>query len=328
MSGKAIETGALSGAQLIEDQAADWFSRKTFWNWTESDEAALQAWLAQSAAHELALWRLEAEWVRGERMSALKHVAAKAPESGARRGFARSFGRAIMGVAIIGVLALGIFAYLSRPQEITYATGLGEHRTIALSDGSKIELNTDSVLRIAVDAKHRLAYLDRGEAFFEIKHDASRPFVVTAAGHRVTDLGTAFLMLLDNDHLTVLLTQGRARLEAKGPQSTRAVLLSPGDTAVATQSSLSLHKSSGESVAQFLGWRRGLLLFDHATVAQAAAEFNRYNTRKLVIADAVAGRRTVTGTFQTNNIDDFTSLARDVLGLHIQRLGQETVISR
>ena len=86
MSGKAIETGALLGAQLIEDQAADWFSRKTLWNWSEIDEAALQAWLAQSAAHELALWRLEAGWVRGERMSALKHVAAKAPESGAKRG--------------------------------------------------------------------------------------------------------------------------------------------------------------------------------------------------------------------------------------------------
>ncbi|HEY5239554.1 MAG TPA: FecR domain-containing protein, partial [Rhizomicrobium sp.] len=268
--------------------------------------------------------RLDAGWARAERMAVLNRsvpeVAAPAP-----RRFPRVFGRALAGVLAVGILAFGAFAYLSRSHEDTYATSLGQHRTVALADGSKIELNTNSVLSVTTDGGQRLASLESGEAFFQIRHDASHPFIVMAAGHRVTDLGTKFLLRLDNDHLTMMLTEGRARLEAKNSQS---LLLKPGDMAVATNSSLTLHKQPAQAVAEILGWRRGLLLFDHVTIAQAATEFNRYNNRKLVVADSVAARRSVTGTFQTTNIDDFTSLARDVLGLHIQHMGQEIVISR
>jgi transmembrane sensor len=83
-----------------------------------------------------------------------------------------------------------------------------------------------------------------------------------------------------------------------------------------------------QAFAGKLGWRHGVLVFDHTNLADAATEFNRYNRVKLVVADADTARRTIMGTFRATNIEDFTNLARDVLGLHVQDRPGEIVISR
>jgi len=247
---------------------------------------------------------------------------------GKGRGAMAVAARVAASLLIIGVVGIGVRAYMSWSQEEIYRTSLGEHRVVLLGDGSTIELNTSSVLRVTQNAGQRVAILEKGEAFFEVKHDVVHPFIVIAAGHRVTDLGTKFLLRLDNGRLTMALTEGRARLETENSHLRQSVLLTPGDTAIATSASLSMLKRPAQNLSAVLSWRRGLLIFDRTTVADAAAEFNRYNSEKLVVADAVAGQQTITGTFQTGNTSDFTSLARDVLGLHVQRLGSEIVISR
>ncbi|HEY5236823.1 MAG TPA: FecR domain-containing protein [Rhizomicrobium sp.] len=314
--------------QLIEEEAADWFGRRHFWAWSDADEVKLNAWLAESPAHEIAYWRLEAGWTRGERMAALRPLVPEKAVLGKGRGAMAVAARVAASLLIIGVVGIGVRAYMSWSQEEIYRTSLGEHRVVLLGDGSTIELNTSSVLRVTQNAGQRVAILEKGEAFFEVKHDVVHPFIVIAAGHRVTDLGTKFLLRLDNGRLTMALTEGRARLETENSHLRQSVLLTPGDTAIATSASLSMLKRPAQNLSAVLSWRRGLLIFDRTTVADAAAEFNRYNSEKLVVADAVAGQQTITGTFQTGNTSDFTSLARDVLGLHVQRLGSEIVISR
>jgi transmembrane sensor len=69
-----------------------------------------------------------------------------------------------------------------------------------------------------------------------------------------------------------------------------------------------------------------VLIFDHATLADAVAEFNRYNRQKLLIGDSVAGHLAIYGTFRADNVEDFISLARDVLGLRTERRNSEIVI--
>ena len=94
-------------------------------------------------------------------------------------------------IVLVGTLAGN---YLRGPQGKLIETPKGGQEKLALADGSQIELNTNSAIRLDVGPVHRSVELVRGEAFFEIKHDASRPFVVTAAGHTITDLGTKFLV--------------------------------------------------------------------------------------------------------------------------------------
>src|SRR6185437_13839365 len=104
--------------------------------------------------------------------------------------------------------------------------------------------------------------------------------------------------------------------------------LMPGDVAVATANSLSVMKKPEKAMTSELGWRRGVLIFRHASLAEAAAEFNRYNRRKLVVEDAAAARLTIDGTFQADNIDDFTRLAQLVLGVRDEDRSKEAALMR
>jgi transmembrane sensor len=229
---------------------------------------------------------------------------------------------------VIGLLAGGIFA-LSAQRGQVYATGLGEHRIIALADGSKIELNTNTSLRVLARSGERRILLDNGEAFFQIRHDAARKFVVMAAGHRIVDLGTQFTVRNDSERVQVMLLQGRARIESvDARQQPQVVILSPGDFAVATATSLSVSKETKQGLADETAWRQGELVFHFTSLADAAAEFNRYNRKKIVIADSAVAKRQIGGTFATNDVALFGRIARDLLGVQVEDRGAEIVISR
>ena len=66
-----------------------------------------------------------------------------------------------------------------------------------------------------------------------------------------------------------------------------------------------------------MSWRNGMLTFDNATLADAAAEFNRYNARKIEILDPQTARMRIGGTFQANNVDAFARLLRDAYGVKV-----------
>ena len=83
-------------------------------------------------------------------------------------------------------------------------------------------------------------------------------------------------------------------LDSHAPQPT---MLTPGDVVIATAEFDVRDAETVRTLTSELGWRRGVLVFEHTTLADAAAEFNRYNREKLVIADTAAGRRTIGGTF-------------------------------
>jgi len=87
------------------------------------------------------------------------------------------------------------------------------------------------------------------------------------------------------------------------------------------------HKQS-TNLERELGWRRGVLVFHDTALADAAAQFNRYNEQKLVVADSAIAKMTVDGTFPENRIETFARVTRDVLGLHVEERGGEIVISR
>jgi transmembrane sensor len=305
-------------------KAAAWIRQRDFWDWSETDQVKLDMWRAESLAHEAAFLRLDAAWNRTERLAALR---------GAKRGWLpvprsrRGAARVVAGLAILAMICAAGANYLFALKEKTYVTVVGGHRTLALADGSQIELNTDTVLRLAAD--ERSAFLDRGEAYFQIKHDAIRPFVVTTAKNRVTDLGTKFLVSDSEDRLEVSLVEGRARIEtAIAAGRTRSAVLTQGDFAIVTADSISVTKKPVRELANELGWRHGVLVFKHTTLADAATEFNRYNRDKLVIVDTGTGRLKIDGTFPANDVKPFTEVAQDVFGLRVDHRGNETVISR
>ena len=322
----------MSGAEVqiakdIRARAADWLERREREDWNDADQAALDVWLAQSPANLIAYLRVDDVWTRADRLTALRGATPDAAHSGV--WFAKPIvKRTVAALVAVAIVATASAFYLSRPREQIYATAIGGHQTVALADGSQIELNTDTVLRVVSHGQQRQAWLDKGEAYFQIKHDAAHPFIVMAAGHRLTDLGTEFLVREGAGRLEVALMKGRVRLDAADAwMQPHSALLTPGDVAIASADAMSVAKKPAQNLANELGWRRGVLVFKYATLADAANEFNRYNREKLFVADDAA-KLTIVGTFRANDVAAFTGLAQEVFRVRVEIRGDGIVISR
>ena len=325
MSAEGEREMPLGNSGDIEARAAAWLERRHFEAWSETDQAELASWLTESLAHRVAYVRLNTAWESTQRLAALRQSEPIEIEP-AGRFRSRLFKSAIAAI-VVTVSGVAAALFLSQPTGKTYATALGERETVTLADGSQIELNTNTVLRISSHSDRRIVSLEKGEAYFEVRHNAARPFIVVAGDRRVTDLGTKFFVRRDVGRLEIAVVEGRVQLDMAAKQA-RATLLNPGDAAIATAYSTSVIKSPAKKLANELGWRRGVLVFDNTTLADAAAEFNRYNSDRLVLADAAAARLTIVGTFRTNDVATFADVVQDVLRLRVERRGGQTVISR
>ncbi len=317
-----------TGSAEIEARAATWLERKNFASWSKADQAEFEAWLAISWAHRVAYWRLETAWGRTERLTALRAPGFNSVAPGKHK-LLPALLRATGALALVGIMGASAFAYFSKSSDSRYTTAIGERKVLQLADGSRIELNTATALRVSRGKGRRTVWLEKGEAYFEIKHNAALPFTVFAGDHRITDLGTKFSVRNDDNQIKVALVEGLARVDpsSAGGHMPFAVL-SPGDVVIATANSLKVIKKPEQELRNELGWRRGMLVFVHATLADVAAEFNRYNNTKLVITDSVAARRRIGATFPAQDLDDFAVLARTVLRLHVEKKGNQIVISR
>jgi transmembrane sensor len=311
-------------ADDVKTQAAAWFERRHFWHWSEKDQAELDAWIAQSLAHRIAYVRLDAMWQRTELLSAAQ-PASDAPRKAALPAFVK-IAAVFIAASVIGA---GAFAYLATPRERVFSTGLGGHETVTFADGSKIELNTNTVLRARMTTTERTVWLDKGEAYFQIKHDSAHPFVVMVGTHRVTDLGTKFTVRQEKGHTEVAVIQGRVTFDAPdSPTLSQVALLTAGDVATATASNVSVRRENEKALSTELSWRHGVLVFDKTELGEAAAEFNRYNREKIVIADPAVASRTIDGTFRTEDVQLFARIAQVALGLHVEDGADKIVITR
>jgi transmembrane sensor len=151
--------------------------------------------------------------------------------------------------------------------------------------------------------------------------------VVNTGAQRIVDLGTKFTARRNGSLTEVSLLEGRARIETTGA-SAHSAILSPGDVAVASADRVSVSVRSTQDLADQLGWQRGMLVFRHTPLVQAAQAFNRYNDRKIVIAGPGIGRLTINGTFPTNAIGLFSRAAKDAFGLTVEERKGKIVISR
>lgn len=327
MTGLEI-AGDEPGALAIRSMAQDWVvERHAGSNWSDEQQKELDHWLAQSPAHLIAYWRMEAAWESAQRLAAVDEPMRLSPQN--RRPASRIHrGKIAAAIALVAALGAGALTQFHAPAEKIYATPVGGQMTIRLADGSEIQLNTNSKLRLSPDKTRRQATLEKGEAYFIIKHDAKRPFELTAAGHLVTDLGTKFSVHAENGKLEVALIEGLAKIESlRSPEKSTTAILHPGDVALATATTLSLKAKPIARLQDQLSWRQGILTFKNVTLAEAAATFNRYNDTQIVITDKSVGKLTLYGTFPTGGVSAFADAAQAYFDLRVKNQKGEIVIS-
>jgi len=328
MSSTDFERQPFGDAMTIEADAAAWVRRRYLWDWGHQDQADLDAWLGESFEHQVAFIRLEAAWNRAERLVALRSLGRQI-FGWPRRPLAGILLKVAATLAVISVLGIATAYYISVPRSTTYATTVGGHETLSLNDGSRIELNTDSTIRVSNRGDVRQVWLDKGEAYFDVVHDAKRPFTVFAGDGRIVDLGTKFVARRETGLLRVAVVQGSARVDDLGGQSQQSfAILTPGDVAIATATSVSVTRKSTSELDAGLGWRRGVLVFNNTPLGEVASEFNRYNRVKLVVSDPAAAMIQIGGTFAIDNVAGFTRIAQQLLKLHVKEHDGEILISR
>jgi transmembrane sensor len=319
----------LVGARAIKAQAAAWLERRDRADWSERDQAELDSWLAESTENYLFYHRVESAWARSQRLIVLRNPQQKTVTGDTRGWLRRALAATAAVFAVLAVLGAGTALLRLSPEKHTFVTPVGGHQIVALKDGSTIELNTDTVVRTNIGVDHRMASIEKGEAYFKIAHDAGHPFIVAANNSKITVLGTKFSVRNESNRVEVKLVDGRVWFTSdNGEAPAKSALMTPGDIAVATAGTLSVSKRAPAVLADELGWRRGLLIFHHTSLADAAGEYNRYNSQKILIADSAAARMTVSGSLPANDTREFLVIAKKFFGLRVQTYGDEVVISR
>lgn len=307
--------------RVIEDKAIEWLIRREEPDWDVSDQAELESWLQQSVAHKAAFWRAEQGWREADRIRSVGAGDAERPSI--RLAFVARWWPALAAASMIAVIGSavtvsGLRHVFTPPQIARFDTPVGGRQTIPLSDGSKVELNTATAVRATIGGHGREIWLDSGEAYFEVVHDAGQPFVVHAGKQTITDLGTKFSVWRDGDRVTVNVLEGRVLVQDAAIPDGHAAIIAAGDTAVANGPSTLIKAKSEDRVESALAWRDGLLSFDQTPLSDAATEFNRYNRKPIVILSPDVSSIRIGGSFQASNVDAFARLLRDAYGLKVR----------
>jgi transmembrane sensor len=308
-------------------QANEWIVRLRDEASQPADFAAFETWLAVHPDHRAAYSQAEATVARIGRLggSLGKHVEARVA---ARRR--RQYSAGLAGAA---VLAAGLYFGPAAFGPPSYDSAVGEHRTIALNDGSRVELNTNTRLVVRFDKDERRIELVRGEALFDVAHDTARPFIVEADGRTVRAVGTKFTVRADPGALSVMVVEGVVAVSSPaapgGAQAAQPPLLKAGQQLDLADGRPALTAVPAAEIERNLSWRTGWLEFKGQPLSVAASEVTRYTGVRFVIDDPGLSAMPVWAYFRADDIDGFLAgLEQNGPSIFVERMNGDVRLGR
>ena len=285
----------------------------------EADREAFAAWLARGPSHEAAWARAQQVWSRaGAIEPAIRArragMGVMPPTARDQRGWSRR--RWLGAAAATGLVAMaGGYAASRRDLFADHATGVGERRTVALGDGSAVELGSASSLSVSYTAQSRELALHSGEAFFTVAPDPQRPFSVAARGGRTRALGTAFNVKHMPDTVLVTVAEHAVVVEAAGGaavevDSERQVRYGPDG----------LGEVLPVDLGAALAWRRDRLVFHDSPLGEVVADLERYRSGRVLIVDDRIAALPVTAVIDVRETDSMLQTIAATLPVRVRRL--------
>jgi len=357
-------------AQIL-DEASVWFTEFTSGDMDAAAQAELIAWLRRSPEHVQGYLQIAALWDDADVLRRRAHdldaliarakqesnvyplesairaetVASPPTRPGPLAAEKRSRQRRVWSIAASVTLVL-IGATLLHLQRGIYTTDIGELRSITLDDGSSVELNARSRLKVRFSAGRRDVELLAGQALFHVEKDARRPFVVASGVTRVRAVGTAFDVYRKHGDTVVTVVEGRVAVA--GPQSQSSstnvsaqpaipgsdneVLLQAGEQltvpAIAVTDAAVPSKPQRANVANATAWTEKKLVFEGVALRDVVEEFNRYNRRQLVIRDPSLNDFHVSGVFASTDSARMLEVLRRRFNVKLNQSGDEIEIVR
>jgi transmembrane sensor len=313
-------TSTTSGKEIHDDPdnaAAVWFARLQGDDVSSQDRRDFQRWLNADARHAAAWEGVSGTWNKLSSLETDPAFAALRADALGAGDFQRRLDRraiwawprrafvAVAGGASWDVAGSAATRPRPAPDEPVFTTAVGERSTFRLADNSVVTLSTDSAVRVNHWGKERRLTLLRGQAFFQVAKDPSRPFIVAAGDKQVTAVGTAFDVRMEPGKLSVTLVEGRVRIAGASPKGEQRVEMSAGSRFVAADPAD--WAISSIDAAKEAAWLQGRLVFDGEPLSTVVAEMNRYSERKLALADPALAATPVSGVFKTGQIDAFVA---------------------
>lgn len=336
----------------VEAEAARWVARFDAGDVSAKDQAAFQEWLNRSPLHRDAIAAYGSLWSEFDVLRQLTGTDEAGRDVGVQVDQPVLLERAkpwlaACAAAVIAV-AGGVVLFHPRPQQTakaeihppalsqllvkaSYETPVGGQKRITLADGSSVILNTNSRLDVDFVSKRRGVHLTRGEAYFEVVHDKTRPFTVYANNYVVRDIGTAFDVHLSKTGLVeVGVTKGSVEVTpADGAHVIDAAdslgVVTAGHDIVLGQKVERAEAVPSADMGRKLAWRQGQLIYTGQPLGEVLADISRYSNIKIELADPALENLPVGGAFRTDQIEAIFAALENNFGVHAEWIDPQHV---
>ena len=325
----------------IIEEATEWLVRIQESEVDAAEKQAFAEWLRRSPLHVREYLRAEATWATLENVDPQRHFdvnallleasnvvelastdADKSPGSRSGTQWSRWFAVAA-GIVAVGVLSWLFFV----PETLVYQTGLGEQRRVVLTDGSVVELNTQTEIEIELGSGSREVRLLNGEALFTVAADPQRPFMVLSDQARVQVLGTEFNIYQKPGQVTVSVLDGLVAVSNRDSDSGSGGETEQDTIQLAAGYEVKIHTNNSQlnpttaNTERVVAWRDLRLIFENNALADVVDEFNRYNRKQLIILDPMLKAQQINGVFDADRPE---TLMRFLVQSEAARVVKET----
>ncbi len=292
-------------AEDAQAMAALWVLRLESADASEADWAEFDAWLQASPDHALAYDRALALSFEIETQAPALRQLSPAPSILARPERRRRFAFGAV-AAFAAAAAAAVAVMLPHPEAAkaftTYATGVGERRTVTLEDGTRIDLNGASKVSVRFEKGERRVVMDDAEAVFDVAKDASRPFLITAGDRTVRVVGTEFDVRHRSGQVAVTVRRGVVEVAPTARRLTPEARLTPGQRLEHVQGAAGSRVVSARPDEVF-SWRSGRLIYRDRPLSEVVADLNANFAHPIRIADTRAAQARFSGVLVLDNED-------------------------
>ena len=341
--------------EAITEQAVDWLMRLQEEDCTQAERKVFEEWFNSDTKHTAAYKKIRKIWNVSAQLaptvSALspqhlraqpqeKQYAQQAPQPVITSALLQQLAAAkqctgwpsLARTACVALLVLSSAGYMgwrldSIPSSYHRYSAEQAVQQITLPDGSEVELNLNTQLSFANYRHHRSVRLSEGEAYFQVSHNDEQPFIISAANGTITVTGTRFNVWKYQNNVITAVTEGSVKVNSNEAESTLTLGMQVRYSAEGLHQVRTISKAD---IQHTLAWRKGQLVLDNLTLAEALPQINRYLPAPLVLTSQAVEKLRIGGIYNTHDIQGLVNELPNILPVDLSSLndGSTQVVAR
>ncbi|PCI49638.1 MAG: hypothetical protein COB49_04685 [Alphaproteobacteria bacterium] len=334
---------------IIRVQASNWIAKIDGDNLTQEDLSDFIEWVRRSPRHEEELKHQAVIWDTLDEILNVKAATSNKEKQSRTFSFWPMPALTAIAATVIVLFVIGISSFT--PLDDTdsplisagiYSTQIGEKRNITLSDGSIITLNTDGEVEVDIQPDSRNIRLIKGEAFFKVAHDKSRPFQVTVGSAVIKALGTTFDVHMRDNKIVVLVEEGHVQLSSlltslieteltqkNSKEPMTIAIISAGQSVTFDPVEDEVEKNNNADIIKKLAWRNDMLVFDGDSLEFVLQDVSRYTKQNFIITEPELRKLRISGYFPTGKTKALLATLEQSFDIIVTKIDDEYIyISR